>query len=401
MKTHNSIEELIRSHRPGWTLAQPFYNSQEVFDRDMERVFMRHWLYVGHVSRVRNPGDYFLFNIGKESIIVIRAKDGKVHALFNVCRHRGSRVCLESSGTAQALVCPYHAWTYAPDGRLLAARSMPEDFNTAEFGLHKCHVRVLEGLIYIHMGKEPSDFEPICRDVETFLKPHELDQAKIAKSLVWRVKANWKLVVENFGECYHCGPAHPEYCSVMAHAVPDGSGAQKHKDEFTAMTAEWEARVKPMGSVTGRIDPVDGGLHSCTRIPIGKGALTQSRDGKPVAPLMGRFKEYDGGYTAGRIYPINYFIALNDHAVIPRFTPIGPLETEVEMLWLVRGDAVEGKDYDVDKLTWIWVVTTDQDKKIVDDNQAGVNSMAYRPGMYSNAEQGLTKFTMWYLEQLR
>lgn len=398
--TDDRIATLIAAHRPGWTLAQAFYNDPDIFARDMERVFQRHWLFVGHVSRVRTPGDYFLFTIANESIIVIRGKDGEVHALFNVCRHRGSRVCLRSEGNARSLVCPYHAWTYAMDGKVLSAPAMPEGFDAKEFSLHPCHVRVVEGLIFICMAEKPPKIDEAVRDWERFLTPHGIPGAKIAKSMIWQVDANWKLVVENFGECYHCGPAHPEYCSVMAHALPDTHKLKKHVDAYQKLTTAWEAKAKAAGNLTGRTAETADSLHVCVRIPIKEGFLTQSADGKPVAPLMGRFREYDGGYTGGRIYPSNYFVACNDHVVIPRFTPLGPQRTEVEMIWLVREDAVEGRDYDVAKLTWLWDVTTQQDKKIVDDNQAGVNSLAYRPGPYSNTERGLTRFTMWYLKQI-
>ena len=394
------IERLVASHRSGWSLEQPFYVNNEIYSRDIERIFMRHWLYAGHVSRIPNPGDYFQCLIGGESIIVNRGKDGTVNALFNVCRHRGSRVCLQPEGNAKILVCPYHAWTYACDGSLLRANAMPDDLDTTRFGLHKCHVQVLEGLIFICMADDPPDIQHILGDFEPFLKPHGLGQTKIAAAIKWQVHANWKLVAENFMECYHCGPAHPEYCSVMAHALPETSGASKHVDNYAALSAEWESVTKRLGHFTGDISPTSDRLHRANRIPIKKGYLTQSRDGQPVAPLMGSFKQYDGGLTQCRIYPLNYMYASCDHAVVPRFTPLATTLTEVEMTWLVREGAVESVDYDVAELTWLWKVTTDQDKKIVDDNQAGVESRAYRPGMYSQVEDGLARFTSWYLKQI-
>ncbi|MSU47154.1 MAG: aromatic ring-hydroxylating dioxygenase subunit alpha [Lacunisphaera sp.] len=400
-KDDDWIADLIAEHRPGFSLAQAFYTDPRIFERDMERVFLRQWVFAGHVSRVRNVGDYFLFTIGNESIAVIRGKDGNVHALFNVCRHRGSRICLEAEGNKRTLVCPYHAWTYATEGKLLAAPAMADGFDSSQFGLHKCHVRVVEGLIFICLGDTPPANEDAFRDWEIFLKPHGLTQAKIGKSMIWQVSANWKLVVENFGECYHCGPTHPEYCSVMAHALPDTHKANKHVGEFADLTAAWEAKAKKLGNLTGRVPHDLNAVHTCVRIPIKEGSLTASRDGRPVAPLMGSFADYDGGYTAGRLYPANYFVACCDHAVIPRFTPLSPQCTEVEMIWLVRGDALERKDYDLKNLTWLWKITTDQDKKIVDDNQAGVNSLAYQPGPYSQTEQGLARYTRWYLDQMQ
>lgn len=396
------IEELAAAHRSGWTLARPFYTDPEIFRRDVERIFLRQWVFAGHVSRVRHPGDYFLFQIAGESIIVIRDRDAQVHALYNVCRHRGSRICLEPSGSARALVCPYHAWRYGTDGRLLAAPAMPEGFDPAEFGLRACPVRVVEGLIFICLGPQPVDREAVFRDWERYFKPHRLAEAKIAASRIWRVKANWKLVIENFDECYHCGPAHPEYCSVMAHARPQTHGNPRELEAWHQFLERWSEQARRRGLVAGRIEHEAEPFFfsQCDRWPIREGYKTQSRDGQPVAPLMGEFTEYDGGWTYASFYPVNYCFAFADHAVLPRFTPLEPQLTEVEMTWLVHPQAEAGRDYDPERLTWLWRVTTDQDAKIVEDNQAGVNSLAYQPGPYSNTEPLLTRFTNWYLSQI-
>ena len=237
-------------------------------------------------------------------------------------------------------------------------------------------------------------------DLPERMAGYGFDQWRIEESQVLDIEANWKLIIENFMECYHCGPVHPEYCSVMEHAQPESSGAEKHIDEYRTLAAEWETKARAMGHFTGDIAPSSDRPHRANRIPIKNGYLTQSRDGRPVAPLMGSFKQYDGGLTQCRIYPMNYMYASCDHAVLPRFTPLATTLTEVEMTWLVREGAVESEDYDVADLTWLWKVTTDQDKKIVDDNQAGVNSRAYRSGRYSGVEDGLIRFTTWYLRQI-
>ncbi|PYV12521.1 MAG: (2Fe-2S)-binding protein, partial [Acidobacteria bacterium] len=134
-----AIENAVPSHRPGWTLDRAFYSDPKIFELDVDRILMRHWLLAGHISRIPKKGDYFVVNVGGESIILIRGDNDQVHALFNVGRHRGSRLCRQDSGNATQLVCPYHAWVYATDGRLLAARHMPADFDRSQFGLHRGH----------------------------------------------------------------------------------------------------------------------------------------------------------------------------------------------------------------------------------------------------------------------
>src|SRR2546423_1682074 len=127
------ISDLLARRRPGWSLEQPFYTDPDIFALDLERVFRRNWLFAGHASRIPRPGDYFTHEFANDSLILIRGDDGQVHALFNMCRHRGSRICLDNSVTARKLVCPYHQRDYDNDGSLLSAKEMPDDFDRSAF----------------------------------------------------------------------------------------------------------------------------------------------------------------------------------------------------------------------------------------------------------------------------
>ena len=125
----DTLNALIKEHKPGFTLPQAFYTDEEIYQLDLEKIWHRNWLFAGHVSRIPNTGDYFLFEMDRESLIIIRDKNETIHAHFNVCRHRGSAVCLKAAGNAQQLVCPYHHWSYNHDGSLGSARMMSEDFD--------------------------------------------------------------------------------------------------------------------------------------------------------------------------------------------------------------------------------------------------------------------------------
>ncbi len=392
------IQELVANRQKGFSLEQPFYINQEIFELDIRNVYMRHWLFAGHISRIPNPGDYFIYNVAGEAIIIIRGPDGHISALLNVCRHRGSRICSEESGRAKRLVCPYHAWVYDTDGALVSAGRMPDGFDKSQFGLYRCHVRVLEGIIFICLSQNEPDFEPLLRDVESFLKPHGLDRAKICYQTTHRINANWKLVAENFWECYHCPHTHPEFCSVMTY--PQATLSQQAQEKQDAFVAKWEIFARSLGHKTGQVKSVDGSLARCQRVPIRPGYLTQSIDGQPVAPLMGNFKQYDGGVTGIQIYPILWFSLCNDHAMLSRFTPIAPIQTEVEYTWLVHEDAVEGIDCEVERVIWVWAKTGLQDWRICEENQLGVNSRFYRPGQYSRVEVDIERFIQWYLKQI-
>ena len=135
---NSELKTLIKKQKTNYSLDQEFYVSQHIFDLDVKNIFSKQWVFVGHISRIPNYGDYFLFNIGKESIIIIRDKDNAVHAHYNVCRHRGSQICLENEGNSKVLICPYHAWTYNIDGSLKGARLMDKDFNKNDWHLHNC-----------------------------------------------------------------------------------------------------------------------------------------------------------------------------------------------------------------------------------------------------------------------
>lgn len=398
--TAGEITELISRQCPGFSLQQRFYTDREIYRRDVERAILPFWLFVGHAARVPEPGDYFLANITGESVIITRDDQGAIHALLNVCRHRGSRVCLSEEGRSRRFACPYHAWVYAADGSLLAARKMPPDFDKSQYGLKQFPVETIEGLIFVNLSEEPVPFDDVVQDGTKYLGPHGFTRAKIAHRQAWTVRANWKLVMENFRECYHCAPSHPEYCSVMDHGLNDEMDRGDMEPAFARYADEWyrsdAARGRP---------PVQEGrrgehFHLCGRYPIRKGFVTQSRDGQSVAPLMGDLTEHDGGVTTLSVYPLHFTTASSDYATLFRFMPLDVQLTEVELTWLVDEGAVEGRDYDVDRITWLWRITTEQDKQIVDDNQAGVNSRFYRPGPYSDFEPDVKRFIEWYLERI-
>ena len=395
-----SLETLIARQKPGFSLEQPFYTDREIFERDLAAIVAKQWLYVDHVTRLPETGDYMLYRVAGEEIILARGDDGEIRAFYNVCRHRGSRVCQESSGNAKSFSCPYHGWTYALDGTLTSARRMPEGFDAADYPLFPCHVRLWEGLIFINLAEsEASDFDVLAGNLAPFLEPHGLGRAKIAHREVYPTEGNWKLAVENFRECYHCQRAHPEYTRVNAYVRANDAA----RDAYRPTIEAWEDKTAAMGHPVGRFhteSDLPGQPHGAFRQPIQDGYKTLSRDGKPVAPLIGDFKEYDGGECLMVFGPLFYLYAANDHATTFRFTPISPRHTEVVLTWLVHEDAKEGVDYEIGPLKWMWDVTTIQDTTIIGNNQAGVNSRRYAPGPYSEREIYTDQFVRWYLHEL-
>ncbi len=398
------INEAITTRKPGFSLEQLFYTNPEIFNLDIESVFKRYWLLAGHVSQIPKDGDYFLYNIANESVIVIR-DGGEIRAHYNVCRHRGSRVLLEQTGNAQRLVCPYHGWVYKKDGSLTHCMYYSKDFKKKEYGLDPIHVRTACGLIYISFAEHPVEFDPFVRDLESHLKLYHLDQAKIAYHKSYTLSCNWKILCENFCECYHCGIAHPEYTARLMYAGVAASPSLKGKGDV--IEKERSAYYSRNGLCTDLLSS-NGGWNTeswyyMARAAFQPGYVSQTKDGGLVAPLLGELKGPDAGSFAFFSRPNGIMEASSDHAALLRFTPISATQSQADAYWLVRQDAVEGKDYDVERVTWLWKTTGEQDWTICVNNQAGVNSSSYRPGPYSEIELsgGVEDFIRWYLKQLR
>ena len=404
---YTQLIELISNQKENFPLDQQFYTDPSIYDIDLETFFYNQWIFVGHESQIKNNGDYFLFEIGNESIIIIRDKNSNINCFYNVCRHRGSHICIEKEGKTKKLVCPYHAWAYDLEGNLISARMMDERFIKKDWNLNKCSSKVYEGLIFINLSENPDDFNKFINPVKDFIELHGLNKSKIAFKKTYPTSGNWKLTLDNFHECYHCLPAHPEYCQVHSkeyiQAYGAGNNTGPESIEFSNQLKEWNKKTENLGYLTGEFsdEGFSNFFRSAERTPFDGDRLSETKDGKPGSILMGKFKEFDGGYTTVGTSPFNSIIMSNDFATTFTFIPRGPMETDVEIMWLVHEDAIEGKDYDLNNLIWMWDQTTIADKKIIENNQKGVMSKKYIPGPLSEMELGLKKLKKWYLTHLK
>jgi Rieske 2Fe-2S family protein len=394
------VTAAIRNHQPGHALARGFYTDPSIFERDMERILLRHWFCTGHISSIPRTGDYLVIDLGSESVIIVRTAAGEVRALLNVCRHRGSRLVAGRFGKAASarLTCPYHAWTYDLEGQLLAARQMPDSFRRSDMPLKTLPIRIMQGLIFTTFAKTPLDLDGAAEALAHSAGVHGWGSAKVAHREMYSIRANWKLAVENYMECYHCTPAHPEFAKRHVYARPE--------EMNEALERAGRTRAEALGIVVPDVDQ-----YGCAAAPgresvavmrsaLHDGIASATDDGRSVARLMGAFSASDGNSTYFDIGPISDFLAYPDHGVIYRFIPRTVDHTEMEVIWLVHNEAVEGVDYDVERLTWLWKTTSAEDKKIVEMNQAGVNSRFFEPGPYSSQEAYARRFVDWYLQEL-
>jgi phenylpropionate dioxygenase-like ring-hydroxylating dioxygenase large terminal subunit len=396
----DSLRNLVAAYREGYALPGAFYTDPGIYELEVRNIILKCWLYVGHQSQVPERGDYFLSEIAGESVIIVRDGQGAIHALMNVCRHRGSRICDAPVGREARLTCRYHGWTYGLDGSLKAAARVPEGFDRARHGLRRLQLRILEGLIFVNFDDDPPDFGIVGRAMGPALRPYGLDRTRVAHRQNYPIASNWKLAIENYCECYHCQPAHPEYSVGHGRALPN--------EDCDAMLAEVMNRAESVGLTRDCIrrswlDAQAFGLeHGFDRYPLLRGHVTGSRDGQPVAPLLGTITGYDGGATDWHLGPLTFALAYCDHVVVYRFAPRGHYLTDCEITWLVNERAQEGDDYQVADLTWLWDVTTIADKAIIERNQAGVGSRYYVPGPLSPPMEYFTQeFLDWYVAAMR
>ena len=391
--TATEIHQLLDRQKTGFSLEQSFYTNRQIFDLEWKHIFQKNWLYAGNTAQISKPGDFFIYTLQKDAILIIRGNNGEVYAHYNTCTHRGSAICSNDKGNAQKLVCPYHQWVFDKNGKLLNARMMPDDFCKEAYGLHPVNVEVVEGLIFISLKEKQPDFSAIRKNLVPYLRPFKIGDARVVCIKQYELKANWKLVAENFRECYHCGGAHPEYCSAVI-------GANLRED--TAMlTASKQKDWKAKGLETDLIEVTGGTTTYAIRYPLRPGVESYSVDGKKVSIPMGIHTDHDAGVVGLVNYPNFWMDAVSDYVWTMRVTPVGPEKTIVEFCWLVDSNAVEGKDYTIERLIEFWEITGKQDGRLCENNFRGIETSAYKPGPYAPVEDQVINFVDWYLTKLK
>ena len=243
---NSELTRLIENQKDNFPLEQKFFTDKQIFEEDFKHIFSNQWVFIGHISRIPNKGDFFITEIANESIIVVRDRGGDINCFYNVCRHRGSHICTKTEGSLRKLVCPYHAWTYNLDGSLSNASMMDDNFKKEEWSLIKCNKNIFEGLIFINLSNKPSDFNEFISPLKPFISLHGLGKSKIALRKVYEIEGNWKLALDNFHECYHCHPSHPEYCDVHSkdyiQSYGAGSNTGPESLSFKTLLNDWNKK---------------------------------------------------------------------------------------------------------------------------------------------------------------
>jgi Rieske 2Fe-2S family protein len=390
-------------------LPRDFYQDSALYQHELDQIWRRGWIFAGFTCQVPVPGDYFTLALDTDSLIVMRDNDGRIRAFHNVCTYRGSLLCLEETGHARALPCPYHQWTFSLRGDLLSCVGMQDDVDKSKLGLRAVSTETCEGLIYVSLAESPTPFEPARQLMSPYARPQGFEQARVAASLDYDIQANWKLVWENNRECYHCLVNHPQYIKSNFDIYEDGHGSPRVQERFSRTLARMEETWQSEGLA---ISHKQGGLalfpdadndiwYSATRTVLNEGYESESLDGQRVAPLMGDYRDARIGVLRLRTLPNFWNHSSCDHAVTTRLLPSGLHLTKARVIWLVHEDAREGVDYELEKMLPFWQLTSEQDWELCERVQRGVGSRAYQPGPLSKTrEYNLDAFIRWYLRQL-
>lgn len=362
------------------TLPGRFFYDPDIFAREQDRLFSQMWVCVGRADALSAAGDYFLAGVGRESVLVVRDKDGALRAFLNVCRHRGARLCTAASGRVGGVIqCRYHAWSYGLDGRLLGAPNLAKEerFDRDAFGLLPVHLALWEGLVWVNLDTD-TEPEPLATQLDPLIRNRfgdddaltrwRIGELEVGRTISYDIAANWKLVVENFMECYHCGPVHPE----LVRLIPEFRNGTSYQG-IPGQGTEFADNVA---------------------------AFTLSGGGERPR-LPGLLPEDDRRYFALVLWPNVFVNLVSDHVILHRLEPTGPETCRVVCDWLFAAAEIARPAFDPTDAVEIFDITNKQDWDVCELTQLGMRSRAYADGgVYVTNEHHITAFRDLVLDHL-
>jgi Rieske 2Fe-2S family protein len=364
------------------TLSGDFYTSAEVFTTEQDQIFERMWFCAVRSAELATPGQFKTVQVGRESVLVVRGKEGTLRAFLNVCRHRGAMLCTEPAGEVKrSLQCPYHAWTYALDGKLVAAPNMASLKDASGAGIDRYRYGLVPvaltewlGYAWVCLADDPPSFaEQVVGEVTRRLGDasavdhYGIEELTVGRRVVYDVAANWKLIVENFMECYHCATIHPELTEVLPEFAK-GLAAQYYVGHGAEFASE----------VTGFT--IDGSAGFET--------------------LPGVTEEQDRRYYAITVRPTVFVNLVPDHVIFHRMYPLAPDRTVVECDWLYTPDVVDS-GRDVSRSVELFHRVNEQDFAACERTQPAMSSRAYRNGgVLVPSEHHIAEFHEWVVSRL-
>ena len=355
-------------------LPASWYRDPDHYRRELETFWYSRWIAAAREEEIPAPGDWRVVHIGTQSLVILRTDSGNIHAFHNTCRHRGSVLCTGEQGSLprRRIVCPYHAWTYDLEGRLVGTprRMETADFRLEDFPLYGVAVDRWGGFVFVHLGADPPPLAAAIRDRAERFKDYALRELRIGKRMVFDVQANWKLLAENFSECFHCPPVHPEFCRIVT-AYQD-AGA-------------WGLRGKPEAKPQYKA-----------------GAATLTLDGSARLPAFQGLDETQKQtlYIADMVLP-NLFMNVHPDYVNSQFMfPTGPESVRMVYDWLFEPRHLPLADDDLEHYVALWDITNRQDARNCEWQQQGMQSKAFEHGVYVPQEFDAHRFAQWVRARL-
>lgn len=361
-----------RSAHGARTLDAKYFLSPDIYAQETERIFRREWLCAGRGSELPAVGDRLCRSVASEDLILIRGDDGEVRAFHNVCRHRGTRLCSEPQiGRGGPICCPYHGWTYATDGRLLHAPNMTgvSDFSAAEYPLHAAAAAAWQGFFLVHLGQPTEENDEPRQRFEPHLAAWELGRLISVHQIVYDLHANWKLIFQNYNECYHCPRVHPRLNAMSSYQTA--------------------ANVFENGPLLGGPMRLTEGVASMT---VGGRACG------PRLPKLNAEQQRQVFYFS--LFPTLLISPHPDFVLVHRIERQGPTATRVVCDFLFAPEAAAAAGFDPAPAIEFWDQTNREDWRVCELTQQGIKSPAYRPGPYSNLESVVAAFDRHYLAVL-
>jgi Rieske 2Fe-2S family protein len=354
------------------TLSGEYFTSEEIFRAERERIFHRSWLLAGHVSQLASPGSFFLFELDRESVMVVRDGDGTVRAFHNLCRHRGSRLCLSAHGELGPVIqCPYHAWTYGLDGGLRNAPNMNEvsGFDTEDFPLKPVALADWQGLLFLNLAPDPVPFAEALPGLAGKFEAWRLPELQSVHRSVYEVEANWKLFFHNYSECYHCPKVHPHLNKLTPYRNTENDLSE---------------------------GPILGGPMWMSNP---EGSMT-SHGGRCAVPFAGLSEEERGRVYYYTVFPSAFLSFHPDYVLVHRAQSLAIDRTRIVCDWYFHPDAIASPGFDPQPAIDFWDLTNRQDWELCANAHKGVSSDAWEPGPYSELESQLAAFDRQYLRAL-
>lgn len=351
------------------TLPARYYTDPDFFRDELERFYCQTWICAGRADQIPAPGDYFLREIAEESIIITRDGNGSLRGFFNVCRHRGTRICGTAEGHFPGRIqCGYHGWTYGLDGSLIGAPHVHDGFCREDYPLNRVHIDMWDGNIFMNLSPEPVPLAIQLEDLPQKFLPWQMSELRMYRRIEYGVKANWKLIMLNYNECLHCPILHPALSAITDYL--SGENEEPHR-----------------GYIGGCMD-------------FQAGAKTMSKDGKlrrdylPALSADERNKVY---YYA--IFP-NLLLSLHpDYVMTHTLWPRAVDHTDVICEWHFHPDEMIKPHFEAEDAVEFWDITNRQDWAISELSQAGIKSRAYKPGPYSRCESLPRAFDLMVLDR--